>query len=144
LTYADSGFIVSLYRPTEQLSGTARRTIDKVPLPIVITPLSLLEIRNALNQSIQRGEISTDQRDAVLENINTQAANGFFRLADVSQAAIHLKAGELSDKYTPRIMTRSLDLLHVAAALLSKSSHFLSTDKRQRQAAEAEGLTVRP
>jgi predicted nucleic acid-binding protein len=144
LTYADSGFIVSLYRPTEQLSGTARRTIDKVPLPIVITPLSLLEIRNALNQSIHRGEISTDQRDAVLENIKTQAENGFFRLADVSQVAIHLKAGELSDKYTPRIMTRSLDLLHVAAALLSKASHFLSTDKRQRQAAEAEGLTVKP
>jgi hypothetical protein len=40
--------------------------------------------------------------------------------------------------------TRSLDLMHVATALLSKARVFLSTDIRQRKAAKAEGLTVMP
>jgi hypothetical protein len=42
------------------------------------------------------------------------------------------------------MLTRSLDLMHVAAALLCKARVFLSTDTRQRAAAKAEGLEVKP
>jgi hypothetical protein len=65
-------------------------------------------------------------------------------MADVSQADIYAKARELSDRHTPAMLTRSLDLMHVATALLSKARVFLSTDNRQRLAAKAEGLDVKP
>ena len=42
------------------------------------------------------------------------------------------------------MLTRSLDLMHVATALLGKARVFLSTDSRQRKAAKAEGLDVKP
>ena len=42
------------------------------------------------------------------------------------------------------MLTRSLDLMHVAAALLCKARVFLSTDARQRTAAKAVGLEVNP
>ena len=40
--------------------------------------------------------------------------------------------------------TRSLDLMHVAAAMLLEATAFLSFDHRQRKAAAAEGLGVFP
>lgn len=144
MTYADSGFVVSLYRPTESLSAAARRAIKRVPGPVHLSQLSMLEIRNALNMGIGRGEIGEPEREAVVADIERQIAAGFFRMAEVSQSAIYAKARELSDRHTPALLTRSLDLMHVATALLCKARVFLSTDTRQRKAAQAEGLGVKP
>ena len=112
--------------------------------PILLSPLSLLEIRNALNFGINRGEITSEQRDAVLSEIDAQIEKGFFRMVDASQSSIYAKARELSNKHTPTAATRSLDLMHLAAALLSEARTFLTFDKRQAKAAAAEGLFVKP
>jgi predicted nucleic acid-binding protein len=144
LTCADSGFVVSLYLTTEGTSAQARKEIKRASKPILLSPLSLLEIRNALNFGINRGEITSEQRDAVLAEIDAQIENGFFRLVDVSQSSIYAKAQELSNKHTPTTATRSLDLMHLAAALLSGAPTFLTFDKRQAKAATAEGLLVKP
>ena len=142
MNYADSGFLVSLYRPTEGLSRTARRTIKQSPGAVILSPLSLLEIRNALNMAIRRGEMGETERDAILVDIRRQLEVGYFRLAEVSQSEIYAKASELSDRHTPGIGTRSLDLMHVATALLCRAQRFFSTDTRQREAAKAEGMEV--
>jgi predicted nucleic acid-binding protein len=144
LTYADSGFVVSLYLTTEGTSAQARKEVKRASKPILLSPLSLLEIRNALNFGINRGEIASDQRDAVLSEIDEQISKGFFRLVDASQSSIYAKAQELSNKHTPAVATRSLDLMHLAAALLSGARTFLTFDKRQAKAATAEGLLVKP
>lgn len=144
MTYADSGFVVSLYLTTEGTSAQARTEIKRASKPILLSPLSLLEIRNALNFGINRGEITSEQRDAVLAEIDAQIENGFFRLVDVSQSSIYAKAQKLSNKHTPTTATRSLDLMHLAAALLSGALTFLTFDKRQAKAATAEGLLVKP
>ena len=39
---------------------------------------------------------------------------------------------------------RSLDILHVAAAVVSEAEEFLTFDERQRKLAQAEGLKVKP
>jgi predicted nucleic acid-binding protein len=144
LTYADSSFVVSIYRTSEGISERARRQIKQAPGPVFLSPLSLLEIRNAFNMAIGRGEIGKAEREAVMADIERQIEAGFFRMADVSQADIYAKARELSDRHTPAMRTRSLDLMHIAAALLCKARVFLSTDTRQRTAAKAEGLEVKP
>ena len=144
MTYADSGFVVSLYLTTEGTSAQARKEVKRAGKPILLSPLSLLEIRNALNFGINRGEITSDQRDAVLIEIDAQIEKGFFRLVDASQSSIHAKAQELSNKHTPAVATRSLDLMHLAAALLSGARTFLTFNKRQAKAAFAEGLLVKP
>ncbi|MFZ4778432.1 MAG: type II toxin-antitoxin system VapC family toxin [Terrimicrobiaceae bacterium] len=144
MTYADSSFVVSIYRTSEGISERARRQIKQSPGPVFLSPLSLLEIRNAFNMAIGRGEIGEAEREAVIADIERQIEAGFFRMADVSQTDIYAKARELSDRHTPAMLTRSLDLMHVAVALLCKSRVFLSTDTRQRAAAQAEGLEVKP
>ena len=144
MTYADSGFVVSLYLTTEGTSAQARKEVKRASKPILLSPLSLLEIRNALNFGINRGEIIGEQRDAVLSEIDAQIEKGFFRLVDASQTSIYAKAQELSNKHTPTTATRSLDLMHLAAALLTEARTFLTFDKRQSKAASAEGLVVKP
>ena len=144
MTYADSGFVVSLYLTSEGTSAKARQEVKQVSKPILLSPLSLLEIRNALNFGINRGEISGTQRDAVLTEIDAQIETGFFRLVEASQSSIYAKARELSNKHTPEFATRSLDLMHLAAALLSDARNFLTFDRRQSKAAVAEGLIVTP
>ncbi len=118
--------------------------MKQAPGPVILSPLVLLEIRNALNSAIGRREIVTAQREAMIADIQRQMEAGFFRMAEASQAAIYAKAAELSDRYTPGLLTRSLDLMHVATALLCEVRVFLSTDTRQRTAAKAEGLKVLP
>lgn len=144
MTYADSGLVVSLYRPSESLSPKTRKEIQRAPGPVILSPLSLLEIRNAFNLAVQRGEIRETQRDAVMADIARQMERGFFQLADVSQREVYALAHELSNRHTPALATRSLDLMHVATALLVKVRLFLTTDARQGKAAKAEGLEVRP
>ena len=144
MTYADSGFVVSLYLTTEGTSAQARKEVKRASKPILLTPLSLLEIRNALNFGINRGEITSEQRDAVLSEIEAQIEKGFFRMVEASQSSIYAKAQELSNKHTPTTATRSLDLMRLAAALLSEARSFLTFDKRQAKAAAAEGLVVKP
>lgn len=144
MTYADSGFVVSLYLTTEGTSAQARKEVKRASKPILLSPLSLLEIRNALNFGINRDEITSEQRDAVISEIDAQIEKGFFRLVDTSQTSIYAKAQELSNKHTPTTATRSLDLMHLAAALLTEARTFLTFDKRQAKAASTEGLVVKP
>ena len=62
-----------------------------------------------------------------------------YNLGDVS-----LRAEKLSSNYSGIIGSRSLDLLHVAAALECGCSRFASTDEKQRKVAELSGLDVFP
>jgi predicted nucleic acid-binding protein len=57
---------------------------------------------------------------------------------------MYAKAMELSDRHTQSFATRSLDLLHVATALIISARCFYSFDERQRQTASAEGLSIKP
>ena len=122
----------------------ARKEVKRASKPILLSPLSLLEIRNALNFGINRGEITRGQRDAVLSEIEAQIEKGFFRMVEASQSSIYAKAQELSNTHTPTTATRSLDLMHLAAALLSGTRAFLTFDKRRAKAVNAEGLVVKP
>jgi predicted nucleic acid-binding protein len=49
-------------------------------------------------------------------------------------------ACELSDAHTAKLLTRSLDLLHVAAALATHCRVFVSADNRQLAVAKVAGL----
>jgi hypothetical protein len=56
--------------------------------------------------------------------------------------AVIVRATDLALAHTERVGARSIDLLHVAAALALTSEVFLTTDDRQAQLSKAEGLKV--
>ncbi len=143
VAFADTGFIASLYLQ-ESTSAQARAAIQGTAVVLPLTPLAMLELRNAFNRSVQRQRITVAQRDALWQDVEADIAGGFLVPTPVPADELHKKARQLSDRHTPTLGTRSLDLLHIAAALVLEAKEFFSFDDRQRKAAASEGLKVKP
>ncbi len=141
--YADTGFLASLFLP-EATTAAAEKAIAGLREPLPLIPLAMLEMRNTLNLAIARKRVTPAERDALLRQFEQQIAGGFFVKASVGATELHGEACLLSDRHTPHLATRSLDLLHIAAAKLLGARVFYSFDERQRKAAAAEGLKVKP
>ena len=105
---------------------------------------SVLELRNAFNRPVQQQRITLAQRDALWQDVEADIASGFLVPTPVAADEVCQKARQLSDRHTPVLRTRSLDLLPVAAALLLGAREFFSLDDRQRKAAAQAGLRVKP
>ena len=143
VAFADTGFIASLYLE-EATSKAADAALGEKRQPLPLTPLVALELRNAFNRAVQRQRITMAQRDALWQNVEADIASGFLVPTPVASGPLHDLARQLSDRHTPTLGIHSLDLLHVAAALLLGSKTFFSFDDRQRKAAASEGLRVKP
>jgi predicted nucleic acid-binding protein len=143
VAFADTGFLASLYLK-ESTSAPARAAVQGAPVALPLTPLAMLELRNAFNRAVQRQRITAAQRDALWQDVEADLASGFLVTVPVPSGPLHETARKLSDRHTPVLGTRSLDLLHVAAALVLEAKVFFSFDDRQRKAAASEGLEVKP
>ena len=141
--YADTGFIVSLYKE-ESTSADANSAIRNVEAPVLLSELSVLEFRNATNLAVFRKEITADARTIILQRFESDLEAGIFRAMPVPSSKLYSTSARLSDAHSSTLGTRSLDLMHVAAALILGAETILSFDSRQRSAAEAEGLEVLP
>jgi hypothetical protein len=106
--------------------------------------LSEIELRNAFQLSVFRGEIDKASAELKLRLFQQDLKKGIYAVMPVSSSALHSKTAELIDRHSARIGTRSLDLMHIATAILLKADVFLSFDLRQRKAAKLEGLKVKP
>jgi len=142
-SYADTGFLLSLYLP-ETTTKRASRAFRSIESPLPISPLGFLELRVALYLAVFRGYIGEPQRQAVWRLIEDDFQSGLFVLAPVAPDSLHERAARLAEKYSPTAGTRTLDLLHVAAALILGAKRMFTFDARQRRAAKGEGLRVVP
>ena len=143
LAFADTGLLASLYLK-ESTSAAARTAIQASAVSLPLTPLIELELRNTFNRAVHRQRITAAECDALWQDVEADLASGFLIHTPIASGELHSKARTLSDRHTHRLGTRSLDLLHVAAALILETKIFFSFDDRQRQAAKAEGLKVKP
>jgi hypothetical protein len=141
--YADTGFVVSLYK-AETTSAAAAATMASLQAPVWLSQLGELELHNAFQLSVFRGEIDASAALRKNQLFAEDLAKGIFTILPVPAATHYPKAIELAARHSATLGTRSLDLMHVAAALILKADLFLSFDERQRKAAEAEGLTMEP
>jgi len=141
--YADTGFVVSLYK-TETTSARAAAVMGELTPPVWMSPLGELEMRNAFHLAVFRGELALEAAALKRRLFLEDEANGIFVVLPVPAPALYSKAADLAEQYSAPLGSRSLDLMHVAAALLLGAGTFLSFDDRQRKVATAEGLPVRP
>jgi predicted nucleic acid-binding protein len=142
-SYADSGFLISLYL-NETMTAAANAVMQTLRQPLPLIPLGLLELQNALQLAVFRKQITEATSKAAWRRVELDLRNNVYDQTSVSQTELHQKAAELAEKYSAGIGTRTLDLLHLAAALLLKSKQLLSFDNRQREIAKREGLKLRP
>lgn len=144
LAYADTSVIVKSYLD-EPESAEADGVLRGCAEPLAYTPLHEVEVPNAVHLKRFRGEIDTNQEREMLEALRRDLREGLLRRPDfLDLRRIFTRAAVLAEKYSWHVGTRSLDLLHVAAALECGSTVFVSYDARQRKVAAGEGLRVMP
>jgi predicted nucleic acid-binding protein len=136
--YIDSSALVAVYVP-ERYSAAARTTLTKVP-QVPYTPLHELEVANAFALLLGRGRITAAQHRAIGAQLRDDVDAQRLRPTALDWPQVFAGACELSATCTPSLLTRSLDLLHVAAARALECRVFVSADDRQLAAAKAAGL----
>jgi predicted nucleic acid-binding protein len=138
-TYIDSSALVPVYVP-EQFSEAAQsviRTAGQVPF----TALHRLEVANAFELLAGRKLLTKDECRAVQAQLLEDLEQQRLLALSLDLELVFAKAAELSRLYTAKFLTRSLDLLHVAAAHAAQCPKFVSADDRQLTLARASGLT---
>ena len=109
--------------------------------PFMLTPLLEAEIVNAFYLRIFRKESGEKQIRTSLDLFGKDVRAGVFELKSFSND-IFRQASQISARRTAKFGTRTLDLLHVASAVVLETEKFATFDKKQAQLARAEGLVV--
>jgi len=108
---------------------------------VFVTPFHRAELANAIFQQIFRSQISTIQAQLAYANFERNCQTGGWVLAAFPEAAFST-AVRLAKQHGPALGVRTLDTLHVAAALELKATRFWTFDDRQARLADAEGLAI--
>ena len=141
--YADRSFLVSIYlQDGNQVAAHAFMARHSPVLAFL--PLHRVELRNALRFAKVQGLITAQERRAAFKQIEQDLRDGLLLLVTVAWSDICRRADELSEKHMAKNGQRTIDLLHVAAAIESGTKLFLTFDQRQCGLAKAAGLQVKP
>jgi predicted nucleic acid-binding protein len=141
IAYADTGFLISLYREDDH-SATASALVRSKPV-FLLTPLVEAEFTNALQLAVFRKRSTLAESRLIYESFTLHQASGVFRAMPLG-SEVWEKTAALSRRHTAKLGVRTLDVIHVAAALVLKPDVFFSFDDRQRKLARAARLQVLP
>ncbi len=141
MIYADSGLVTKWYVP-EVDSPEALALRDRFSPPAILTRLHRLELNNAWSLKQFRGELQAGAIDLATQDLVADIRAGLWHCPAEPLDEIYTRAEELALAHSATLGTRSMDILHVAAAELLRCSHFLTGDRRQARLAEAMGLNL--
>ena len=141
--YFDSGVIVKLY-VQEANSADAVRLVTGYEAPYALTGWQALEVRNAIRLKGFRAEITPAAMTQSIAALEQDSVAGRWVRPGYTVADVEQKAEELSAGHAATLGCRTLDIIHVAAALVVGTKEFVTFDHRQAALAKAAGLTVKP
>ena len=104
-----------------------------------MTQLGELELTNALELRVFRKEATPAEIRRALRKFEEHTRGGVFELEPVP-ATVYERARQIARKQTAILGLRTLDILHVASALLLQAQRFWTFDQRQSELAKAEGM----
>lgn len=137
--YVDPSALLKLYlHQPESAAMNAWR--GKTKGALVVTHHGRVEVINGICLAAHRREIAGEALADTLASFDEDFADGWYRSADLLWRATLNRAAELSRAHSPKLGTRSLDVLHVASALELEMRSFVTYDKRQEDLARAVGL----
>ena len=137
-TYVDSSALVPVY-VTERFSAAARAAVQAAS-QIPFTPLHHLEVRNAFELLVGRHLITRDECRRLGDQLQEDLEAQRLMTSPLELDAVFMQAEAFSRLHTAKFLSRSLDLLHVAAAHAIACTTFVSGDDRQLAVARATGL----
>lgn len=134
----DASFLVSLY-VLDVNSARASGKMKRATLPLLLTDIGKIEILNAIGLRLFRKELRPAQAKEAYGLFRQDAESGVVQIVPLPAAAYD-RAEQIARARTPLLGTRTLDVLHVAAALALKANRFYTFDQKQAALATAVGL----
>jgi hypothetical protein len=141
--YFDSGIIVKLY-VKEATSPEAIRLVGAYVAPYWLTQWQALEVKNAIRLKAFRKEITEGEMNQSIAAFEQDIATGRWQRPVYTAATIEQKGDELSASHSTILGCRTLDIIHVAAAVVIGAKEFVTFDGRQGAMAKQAGLIVKP
>lgn len=147
IAYPDTSFLCALYR-LQTNSQRAAQYFAALPEALHVGSPLLFEFRLSTRwQAYLHSKDSTkgfDRKTALasLAKLQANLASGAILIVPIEWADVVGIADLLSGRHTWTQGARGLDIIHVATALHLGATEFLTFDERQRDLAEAEGLSV--
>ena len=141
MVYVDTSVIVKLYI-REELSRAASNWIKTNNEAIPLTGFHELEFTNAVQLKRFRSEATEDEAFVITTRFKEHENKGIFYRPQLDWSEIFNYAVDLSEEHTAMTGARSLDILHIAAALSIKADKFLTADGRQTEVARLAGLKI--
>jgi len=141
--YTDTSLLVSLYvADANSHKADAWRQANSVPLDF--TGFHRIEFRNALGLAVFQQRLTSGEATAAWQKVQDDLAAGRLVSQPILWNKILREAESMVENHTPNIGSRTLDVLHVAAALVSGATEFCTFDERQGKLARLAGLRVQP
>ena len=144
-SYVDSSVLVAIYVP-ELTSARARRQV-RASGSVPWSQLHDIEVRNALRLLCGRKVLSAADLAAVLAQLDDDIDAGRLLRVEVDWPVVFARAQALSEAHTATVLSRSLDILHVALAVELGCTQLVSADHRQvrlARLARLRAVEVRP
>ena len=141
--YIDTGILVKSY-VFEANSPEAIAIIEAAGDPLIFSHLHGIEIPNAIRLKRFRREITEAEEAEAIRVFHADINAGRLARPEYDLAEVFNRAERLSAQHSGTIGSRSLDVLHVAAALECGCAGLASFDERQRRIANLAGLEVTP
>jgi predicted nucleic acid-binding protein len=139
--YFDTSVITKWYLP-EPDSVDALRVRARFAPPAALTHLHRVELVTAWHLKVLRHEIPMAIVEQALGHVEADVSAGLWELPVYDLVDVYAQAESISRRHTAILGTRSLDILHVAAAIILKVPAFITDDDRQARLARAAGLRV--
>lgn len=140
-SYLDSSALIKLYvaEPGSDRVAEYARSLDHA---IPFSHLHELELKNGLHLKVFRREAPAKRVMECARLIDEDYGSGVLSRPELNWFDVFRRAGILAITHTSVIGCRSLDLLHVASALILEVRRFLTFDDRQAELARAAGMDV--
>ena len=141
--YVDTSVLFSLYGTDAHLpcADAWRQTH---PAPLDFTGLQRVELRNALALAAFQQRLTPSEAHAAWQEVQRDLAAGLLVARPEGWTNVVRKAEPLVENHTHNVGSRSLDILHVATALVLGATDFCTNDIRQARLAQLAGLLVQP
>ncbi len=142
MIYLDSSTVFSV-QGRDANTNTAIALLKSAGETLALTQLCEVEFANALCLRMFRKEISRDEAAGSIADLEQNIRMGVYELLPFPDSAF-TRAKVLAQLLTPSIGVRSVDLLHVAAAMELGATTLYTFDVKQHRTARAAGLKVNP
>ena len=144
MSYWDSSALAKLY--LSEPDSAVFQSLAERPVPLRTSPLGQFETILTIRRQESDGRLDTQTADFLADELLVDLASDVIEIV-ASDFDIHAEFQHVLQtclRRSPPILLRTLDALHLAAALHVSETELVSNDVRQRAAAVALEMTVLP